>query len=181
MEGAADLDLDDIVRVVRGDTAALGSLYDRHAPQMLAVATRILRSPREAEDLVHDVFVEVWKRAGDYDPRRGSVRGWLLLRVRSRSLDRVRSAGWSRGRSLVEERDGGSVDADDTEGATDHRAVRRALSELPEEQRTVLMLGYFEGLSSSEIATRTGVPIGTVKSRVAAAMTKLRSAMGGEE
>jgi RNA polymerase sigma-70 factor (ECF subfamily) len=180
MDGGAERDVEDVIRVARGDTAALGALYDRHAPQMLAVAERILRSRREAEDLLHDVFVEVWKRAGDYDPRRGNVRGWLLLRVRSRALDRVRSAAFSRGRPLVEERDVGSIDAGDTEVSTDHNAVRQALMDLPEEQRTVLVLGYFEGLSSSEIATRVGVPIGTVKSRVAAAMSKLRSAMGGE-
>ncbi len=165
--------------VVDGDRAALGRLYDRYGGLMMALARRIMRDVREAEDLVHDVFLEAWRQAADFDPARGSVRAWLVLRLRSRALDRRKSAGFSRVDSL--DADPGfqvrATDHEDPALSPDRDAVRRALAALPVEQQQVLLLGYFEGLSSSEIAERLGTPIGTVKSRVAAAMTRLRSAM----
>ncbi len=166
-------------RVVDGDRAALGQLYDRYGGLMLAVARRIMGDSRESEDLVHDVFLEAWRQAADFDPARGSVRAWLVLRLRSRALDRRKSAGFARVDSL--DADPGfqarAQDSEDPALSSDRHAIRRAILDLPVEQRQVLMLGYFEGLSSSEIAERLGTPIGTVKSRVAAAMTRLRSAM----
>ena len=86
------LEVDALCRVARGDREALACLYDAHGEVVYGVLMTILRQPSEAQDLLHDVFVEVLERAGDYDPRRGSVRGWLLMRARSRALDRVRSA-----------------------------------------------------------------------------------------
>jgi RNA polymerase sigma-70 factor (ECF subfamily) len=170
-------------RVVDGDRRALARLYDRHGGLMLALARRILGGDgREAEDLVHDVFLEAWRQASDFDAGRGSVRAWLVLRLRSRALDRKKSAGFARVESL-DAREGFEVRAADDGDASfgpDRAAVRRALVALPDDQRQVLLLGYFEGLSSSEIATRLGTPIGTVKSRVAAAMAKLREALGAE-
>ena len=77
--------------LARRDERALAELYDRHAPTMLGVALRILKNRQDAEDLRHDVFFEAWRRAGEYDPARGTVRSWLLLRVRSRGIDRLRS------------------------------------------------------------------------------------------
>lgn len=166
------------MRLASGDRDALGALYDRHGPTMMAIGVKILRNPREAEDLLHDVFVEAWKRARSYDPTRGSVRAWLHLRMRSRCLDRVKSARWSKSQPLPErESQVGIADTPEMESLADGVKLRAALSELPDDQRTVLLLGYFEGLSSSEIAERVGVPIGTVKSRVAAAMEKMKKAM----
>ncbi len=162
-----------------GDRTALARLYDRHAPLLLALGTRVLGAPDEAEDLVHDVMLEAWHRAEDFDPRRGSVRTWLALRTRSRALDRLRS----RGRRAVEplpredeaERPVASSDrADDPSLVSDHRRVRVALSHLPPPQRAVLEQAYFEGLSAAEIAERSGVPLGTVKSRSAAGLARLR-------
>lgn len=172
---------EDDVRLVRemanGDRAAFSALYSRYASTMLSVARRILggKVERESEDLLHDVFMEVWRRAGSYERSRGTVRTWLLLRVRCRAIDRRRSARVSKGvltddfRSLAEEPTG-----EDPALATDRRAVREALLSLPEAQRQVLVLTYFEGLSSSEIAEQLGVPMGTVKSRVAAGRSRLR-------
>lgn len=182
-ESAADADARAVGAVARGDREALGLLYDRHAPLLLALGVRIFSDRREAEDVLHDVFVEVWKRAGDYDPRRGSVKTWLALRMRSRCLDRVRSAAYSRGRPLS---DAGEVERDrathgapaEVEGAPDRSRVRAALTGLSDEQRVVLELGYFEGLSSTEIAERLGVPVGTVKSRVRIGLGHLRRALG---
>jgi RNA polymerase sigma-70 factor, ECF subfamily len=173
---SSEADREDMLSLAEGDREALGRLYDRHAPVLLALGQRIVKNQREAEDLLHDVFVEVWRRASDYDPGRGSVATWLRLRTRSRALDRVRSARIARTDPID-----GVLDSKTSkvtlspEVAADNRHLREALATLPEEQQTVLLLGYFEGLSSSEIAQRVGIPIGTVKSRVASAMAKLRT------
>lgn len=174
-----------LARVADGDRQSLARLYDRYAAGLLAIGQRLLKDVREAEDLLHDVFLEVWRQAADYDPARGSVRGWLLLRMRSRALDRLKSAGARRVVS-IEERpldEEPRAAGHDPTGALDGERLRRALAELPPQQREVLELGYFEGLSSSEIAARIAAPIGTVKSRVAAALSTLRAGIdkrGGE-
>jgi RNA polymerase sigma-70 factor (ECF subfamily) len=168
--------------IAGGDRNALAELYHRYAPSLLGIGVRILGERREAEDLLHDVFLEVWRAAADYDVARGTVRAWLVMRMRSRSLDRRKSAGFSRVVSLEERRVPDEAPAgEDPALARDRVAVRRALAELSAEQRQVLELGYFEGLSSSEIAERIRTPIGTVKSRVAAALGKLRAVLGQEQ
>ncbi len=166
-------------RIARGDQAALGVLYDRYSPVLMAIGCRVLGNREAAEDLLHDVFLEAWRRAADYDPTRGSVRVWLCMRMRSRSLDRIRSSGRRQTVPMEEanlpEAEQGS-DGDPSLTA-DRVTVRRALEALPPEQRAVLELGYFEGLSSTEIAERVGIPVGTVKSRVASGIAKLRLAL----
>ncbi len=173
-----------VYAVAAGDRRALSQLYDRYAAALLGVALAVLRGSRaEAEDLLHDVFVEIWQHAGDYDPARASVRTWMTLRMRSRALDRLKSAGRSRASSLDEAPHlANVVDADraseqSPDHAPDHAVVRRALGGLPAEQRDVIRLQYYEGLSSAEVAERLGVPIGTVKSRTAAVMRKLGGAL----
>lgn len=184
--GAAD-DRQLVYEVAAGDRKALSQLYDRHAATLLGVALAILRGPRaEAEDLLHDVFVEIWQHAGEYDPARASVRTWMTLRMRSRALDRLKSAGRARASSLDEsphlanEIDADRAAAQAPDLAPDHAVVRRALAGLPPEQRDVIRLQYYEGLSSAEAAERLGVPVGTVKSRTAAAMRKLGGALRPE-
>ncbi len=134
---------------------------------MLGLARRIVGGKPEAEDIVHDVFVEAWRRAADYDENRGSVKAWLLLRTRSRAIDHRKSASVAR---TVVAGDGAwlAVLVDPRAGdaeAPDRARLRGVALSLSEDQQEVLYLGYFEGLSSSEIATRLGIPIGTVKSR----------------
>jgi RNA polymerase sigma-70 factor (ECF subfamily) len=168
--------------IANGDTRALAALYDRHAPLMLGLARRIVGGKPEAEDIVHDVFVEAWRRAADYDENRGTVKAWLLLRTRSRAIDHRKSAAVAR---TVPTGDGAwlatLVDprADDSE-APDRARLRGVVAALSEDQQEVLYLGYFEGLSSSEIAARVGIPIGTVKSRVLAALNALRLALADQ-
>lgn len=174
-----DLDVADLAATARGDRQALARLYDRHAPILLALGVRLMGERREAEDILHDCFVEVWRHAGDYDPRRATARTWLAMRMRSRCIDRLRSVGWSRRESLPDQ--GPGLIADETPDNADTDRLSSALSELPNEQRDVIVLAYFEGFSSSEIAERIQIPIGTVKSRVRAAMTRLRTLLGVEE
>lgn len=180
VDPAALDDVELLREAARGELSAISVVYDRFAGLLLSMAEKILTDRAMAEDLVHDVFLEVWRHAASYDPTRGSVRTWMLVRLRSRALDRMRSA---RSRREV-----GSDDSEPTSGLTeldredpslepDRKSIRRALAELPAEQRTVLELAYFQGLTSSEIAERMGSPLGTVKSRTAAAIAKLRSVM----
>jgi len=165
--------------MARGDSEALATLYDRHSGSMLALAQRIVGRGAEAEDVIHDVFLEAWRHCADYDPARGSVKSWLLLRTRSRSLDVQKSARVSKKAAGFDDAwlaELGDPSRDTTAGV-DQSRVRQVLVALSPEHREVLLLGYFEGLSSSEIAERVGVPLGTVKSRVAAALAALRSAL----
>lgn len=180
MVGIDDVEL--VASAARGNRDALASLYDRHGGAMLGLGFRILSDRGEAEELLHDVFLEAWKRAGDYDPGRGSVRAWLMLRMRSRCLDRVKSAARSRTAPMGSkvETTAGTVPAKAGDQA-DAQRVHGALAELPDDQRRVLELGYFAGLSCSEMADSLGIPIGTVKSRLHAALKKLRAAFRVDE
>src|SRR5262245_38972474 len=170
----AAIDADLVASIAGGDRKALASLYDRHSGVMLGLAMRIVRDRREAEDLLHDVFLEVWRSAKDFDPKRGRVRTWLAIRMRSRALDLQKSARVSRNKG-----DGGlELVPDDAEGASpDHGKVRSALAELSSDQRRVLELAYFEGLTCTQIAERIAIPVGTVKSRIAAGLERLRSGL----
>jgi RNA polymerase sigma-70 factor (ECF subfamily) len=165
--------------VANGDRAALGELYDRYSHLLLAVGIQRLGDRRDAEEVLHDVFVEAWRAAGEYDPSRGTVRAWLVTRMNSRALDRRKSAAVSRREPL----DGARMErigfVDDPGGAVDQARVLRALAALPAEQREVVELAYYRGLSSGEIARRADVPIGTVKSRTAAALGRLRLELHG--
>lgn len=174
-------DMDDvavIAQAARGEVQALATLYDRYAGLLLSMANRMLGDKTMAEDLVQDVFMEVWRRAHAFDSSRGSVRTWLLVRLRSRALDRLRSA---RHRREVTVDDVGPREPapapEDPELSPDRALVRQAIASLPDDQRRVIELSYFQGLSSSEIAAQMGSPLGTVKSRTAAALSKLRAAM----
>ncbi|CAN5864775.1 sigma-70 family RNA polymerase sigma factor [soil metagenome] len=174
----AELDAALVARMAAGDQGALSELYDRHSGILLGLAMRIVRERRDAEDLLHDVFLEAWRSAKDFDPKRGRVRTWLAIRMRSRALDLKKSARVSRNAGDA----GLEFMVDHSPVATpDHAAVRTALTALGPEQRRVLELAYFEGLSCSEIAERVAIPVGTVKSRIAAGLDRLRSQMKPSE
>lgn len=176
-------DLDDVelvAEMARGDAQALAALYDRYARLMMAVAVRMLTEPSAAEDLVHDVFIEAWRQSSRYSADRASVRTWLLVRLRSRALDQIRSKAVRRQADHRGDDDAPEIASDDEDlrMGPDRARVRQALAELPEAQRQVLELGYFKGLSSAEIAEEIGTPIGTVKSRTAAGLSRLRTVLG---
>lgn len=175
--GSDDADVELVRAVAAGDRAGLAALYDRYAPLLLGLAVRIIRDRREAEDLLHDVFLEVWRSARDYDRTRGRVRTWLVVRMRSRALDVLKSARVSRrsGDPEVLERLVAEVEPGES---PDRQRVRAVLTELTADQRQVLELAYFDGLSCSEIAAHVAIPIGTVKSRLAAGLGRLRQLLG---
>jgi RNA polymerase sigma-70 factor (ECF subfamily) len=168
--------------VAAGDEAALGAIYDRHAPLLLAIARRILGSSGDAEDALQDAFFQVWKQAGNYDPRRSSVPTWLVLITRSRCLDRLRSrssAGAALDRLGAEPRPRHESPraVESVISSQRSRRVAQELELLPVEQREVLDLAFYGGLTQSEIAAQTGIPLGTVKTRTLLAMRKLRAAL----
>lgn len=167
-------------RIAAGDPDALRSAYAQHAGRVLALALRIVRSREEAEDVVQDTFMEVWRRAGDYDATRGELSTWIMTMARTRSIDRVR-------RARVRARYAENADPLPRPEAPDERAsasehghkLRAVLSSLPAEQRTALELAYFNGLSQQQIAERTGAPLGTVKTRLRLALEKLAAEFEG--
>jgi RNA polymerase sigma-70 factor (ECF subfamily) len=175
--GSDDDDVELVKAIAAGDRDGLAALYDRYAPILLGLALRIIRDRREAEDLLHDVFLEVWRSARDYDLTRGRVRTWLVVRMRSRALDVLKSARVSRRSGDAEVLD--RLVAEPAAGESpDRQRVRAVLAELTGEQRQVLELAYFDGLSCSEIASQLTIPIGTVKSRLAAGLSRLRQLLG---
>jgi RNA polymerase sigma-70 factor (ECF subfamily) len=167
-------------RVQADDPEAFRLLYERHAPAALGAALGITRNGRVAEEAVQEAFLALWRARGTYEPARGSVAGWLLTIVRSRSLDALRR-GVRRDRPW--EPLGDHDLADPRAEALDERAVRRedrhalrtAIAHLPREQATVLGLAYYAGLTQAEIACHLDVPLGTVKGRVRLAMHRLSS------
>ena len=168
-------------RMAEGDEQALGAFYDRWSALVHSVVLRILRQRDDVEDTVEEVFWQAWRQAGRYEASRGAVQTWLLTIARSRALDRVRSLKRLREDPLDGE-SGEKVAQLATEGdaSMDAEAAERrgiviaALAELPAEQREALELGYFGGLSQSEIAERLGQPLGTIKTRMRLAMQKLK-------
>lgn len=174
-----------MARIAEGDVDALATLYDETAPQVYGLARRILDDPAGAEEVTADVFVQVWQKAPRYDPARGPALPWLLLLARSRALDRRRSGVAAR--VLTEPVDAAmslpSPEPDplvNVEMAERRRLVLRAMATLPAEQRRVLELAYYKGMSHAEIAATTCEPLGTVKTRIRAAMIRLRAALEPE-
>lgn len=174
-------DVDLLNAIARRDEQALASLYDRYRLILFGLTMRILNSREEAEDVLQEVLLQVWRRASDFDEQRGKPFTWLVTLARSRAIDRLRMLG-SRQRlaesaaaeSSTDTSDA-SIDAYNSERRT---IVVRALNELPEDQRHTLTLAYFEGLTQSEIAEKLDTPLGTIKTRMRTGMTKLRDLLG---
>jgi len=168
-----------IARVETRDAEALALLYDRHSARLLGLAQRILGDTGEAEEVLQEVFLYVWKAAGTFDATRGPVLAWLLVATRSRAIDRLRSrrpAVRAGVRSLEEAEETASKENVESDAASREweNLCRAAIAELPEDQRRALELAYFEGLTQQEIAEATRTPLGTVKTRVRLGLMKLR-------
>ena len=183
---ARDRDL--IRRIGAGEEDAFRRLFRTFAPSAQALAQRIVRQPFLAEEIVQEVFLAVWRSPDGYRAERGSVKSWLLGMVHHRAVDAVRREESQRRRA--EEAVPDAVDLGNDPGVTvveeigipeERKAVRGALEELPSEQRQVLELMYFAGMSQSQISERLALPLGTVKSRTLLGMRRMRTALVGME
>ncbi|HJZ75530.1 MAG TPA: sigma-70 family RNA polymerase sigma factor [Vicinamibacterales bacterium] len=178
----AAADRDALTRVVRGDHDALAEIYDRHVRLLYSLALRIVRRPTDAEDVIQEVFSQIWRQSARYDTARGTVAGWLVMVTRSRALDRLRR---DRGQPPAADIELVSRDVVDPGVMVDLQLVdaeqaarvRAALEALPENQRVPLELAYYEGLSQTAIAARLEAPLGTIKTRMRQALLRLRDAL----
>ena len=183
---ARDRDL--MARLRHGDEDAFRGLFHRYAPSAKALAMRVVRQSHLAEEIVQEAFMAVWRDPGSYDGERGSVRSWLMGMVHHRAVDLVRREEAHRRRAeasipeAIEEQDDHSDEIVQRMSLPEERrVVRAALVDLPSEQRDVLEMMYFDGLSQSMIAERTGIPLGTVKSRTLLGMRRMRAALEAVE
>jgi RNA polymerase sigma-70 factor (ECF subfamily) len=168
-----------LARVARADEDALAELYDRFGGVAYGLALRILRDPTLAQDAVQDAMLSAWRTAASFDPLRGKPSTWLLTLVHRRAVDLVRREDRRRAQPLDDAPIASGEATDETASVRqERRAVQAALAQLPPEQREALELAYYGGLSQSELAERLGVPLGTVKSRTSAGLTRLRDLLG---
>jgi RNA polymerase sigma-70 factor (ECF subfamily) len=169
-------------RVATRDGDAFTRLFELHSPVALGLLNRILAARGEAEEVLQEVFLQVWMQADRYDADRASPRGWILMLARSRALDRLRRRGSARRREEIAADDPGGeavspVGTERLERVERRRQVDSALHLLSPDQRRCIELAFFEGLTHTQIADRLDAPLGTVKSRILLGMSKLRQAL----
>ena len=169
-----------VARLIAGDDGALAEIYDDHSAMVYGVATRVLADPVAAEDVCQEVFVQLWAQASAIDLDRCSLRGWLSVLAHRRAVDAVRRSERARRREersqCLDPERGQVIDlAEATVGEDRARRARLAVATLPEEQRRVLELAFWEGLSYRQVADQLGIPEGTAKSRIRLALAKLAS------
>ena len=171
-------------KVAEGDQAALRTLYERHAPMCFGICVRILHDRHEAEQVLIDIFEEVWRQAGRFDASRGSTAGYLAMMARSRAIDHARSAKKVPMRTLsaadaqIRDTSGSAQPTASTERDEHRTMVQKALESLSEPQREAVELAFYSGLSHTEIATRLNKPIGSVKTNVRQGLIRLRDLLG---
>jgi RNA polymerase sigma-70 factor, ECF subfamily len=166
-------------RVVQKDESALAALYDRYSGLVYSEASRILRDKGAAEEILQDIFYQVWRTAEKFDPQRGSLPGWLAVVTRNRAISKLRRRST---RSDDELNENAVACPFNLESAASQNQllgrVRGAMENLPEGQREAIELAYFEGMTHSEIASKTGEALGTVKTRIRSALEVLRRVVG---
>ena len=167
------------MRVATGDQLAMASLYETSSRVVYGLLLRILNEHGLAEEVLLDVYMQVWRQAGSYDKGRGSPMAWMLTIARSRALDRLRSGRQEllirESFEGIEENTSSEIDVEEAAAIAEVQGkVRDALETLPAEQREVIELAYYDGLSHSEIALQLEQPLGTVKTRTRLGMMKLR-------
>ena len=174
-----------IARIAAGDRDAFSRFYDLLAPTAFGLIRRVLRDPEAAAEVLQEVFWQVWREASQYDARRGSPEAWLVMRAKTRAIDRLRSIR-RRDRTFVAPVDESVARSSEEPAenpavvAEDRSLIQTALAQLPEPQRRVIEMAFFEGLTQSEIAIRLREPLGTVKTRARLGLERLRGALRGE-
>lgn len=171
-----------LVRIADGDEAAFGSLYDMLSSRVFGLILRVLVDRSQSEEVLQEVFLEVWQSAGAFAPNRGQGRSWVLTIAHRRAVDRVRSAQAAGERDIragMRELNTPAAGVEEqVELRIESRRVARALQALPDLQREALTLAYFGGYSQSEIAALSGTPLGTIKTRMRDGLSRLRTEMG---
>ena len=167
-----------IQQIAMQNRDAFSQFYDRYSPLLYSLAMRMLRVQSDAEDLLQEVFVQIWRQAQSYSAERGSPEAWILNIARSRAIDKIRSIRRME-KSFVLTGDPASAESSDNVETSaveseSKLAMNSALANLPESQRRVLELAYFDGLTQSEIAGRLAEPLGTIKTRMRAGIHRLR-------
>ncbi|WP_225211069.1 ECF RNA polymerase sigma factor SigK [Microbacterium commune] len=179
---SGDLAADLIIRVADGDQRAFAELYDLLSPRVFALILKVVVNRSQSEEVLQEVFLEIWQSASKFAPNRGQGRSWIFTIAHRRAVDRVRSSQSSTDRDMrVGVRDlGGERDVvqEAVESKLEGERVVAALSALPEAQQEALILAYYGGYSQSEIAALTGVALGTIKTRMRDGLTRLRGEMG---
>ena len=174
-----------LARVANGDQAAFEQLYEQSSSLLFTLVSRIVGNQGDAADLLQEVYLEVWRKASNYDRARGTPMAWLVTLAKSRAIDRVRALG-SRGKGVTSSLDdtpasrliAAGMDAVELRAANERQAlVWKALATLPLVQRQAIELAYYEGLTHVEISERLHVPLGTIKTRIRLAMEKLRDGL----
>ena len=184
-ESAPERDGELLRRIAAGDRAAFAEFYDRHSTLMFSVACKILNDQSEAQDVLQETFVQVWEKAGKFDPNLGRASSWVATLTRNKSIDRIR-ASQRRGR-LAEEAGVETAianEAADTANEAVHghdkaRLIQSAITGLPLEQRKAIELAYFSGLTQHEISEQLKEPLGTIKARIRRGLVKLRDELEG--
>ena len=183
-EEMSDLDL--LGQIGQRDREALSSLYDRYGRRVFALAARILNDPVSSEEVTQDVFMSVWRRGSSYSADKGKFTTWLFSIAHNRTIDELRKRRRDRNRQNDDIDDHLNLESkeisppDAAVAQSEYAMVRQALGILPVEQRQVVELSYFKGLTQAEIAEQTGQPLGTVKTRMRLALKKLRNALNSE-
>ncbi len=167
-----------VARIRAGDQQALSELYDRYSSVVYGVALRILQDTGAAEDILQDIFLQLWRRPDAFDSSRGSLTAWLAVIARHRSIDRLRQR---KPETDIEECviAGGADPRDETERTLVIEKVRIAMNEMGVEQRTAMEMAFFQGLTHTEIAEKTGQPLGTIKTRIRSGLQMLRARFAG--
>jgi RNA polymerase sigma-70 factor (ECF subfamily) len=171
-----------VERMAQGNHSALSDLYDQSSGILYSLAVRIVRNPEDAEEVLHDAYLRAWRYACAYTEDRGSVFAWLVLMTRTSAIDRLRATRRHKNTNALDS----SSDAEspaispETEVVSNQRAqrIKDAMRNLPIEQREAIELAFFSGLTHSELATRLGVPLGTVKTRIRTGLLRMRGSLG---
>jgi RNA polymerase sigma-70 factor (ECF subfamily) len=184
---STELEIALLTRTGEGDRDSFAQLYDRYSGVLFSTAYRILNQQEAAEDLLQDVFLQIWEKAPTFDPQRGKPLTWAITLTRNRAIDRLRSTQRRQKLSAEIEREAEIHDyktdlssADEVSQSEKNRLVHGAVTQLSPEQRHVIELAFFSGLTQSEISEQLKEPLGTVKARIRRGMMRLRDLLGAE-